>query len=398
MKAGWAVKTLGEVCTKIQDGAHESPQKTFPEAGPGRFPYLTSKNIRNGYLDLSDLGFVDDAFHQSIYPRCNPELGDVLLTKDGSNTGNVSLNTLDGPFSTLSSVCLLKPDRQVLSPSFLTYYLRSADGFAQITGQMTGAAIKRIILKTIKTSTIPLPPLDEQERIVEVLDAAFEGLARARDHTEANLQNARELVEGITRAAFDGGGDIVTLEEVADIPSALVDPRELPFADLPHVGAGNMETGSDKLMNVLTAREERLISGKYTFDTSMVLYSKIRPYLRKAARPDFVGLCSADVYPIRPNPNRLDRNYLFHLLLGPNFTDYAISGSNRVGMPKVNRDHLFAYAFPLPSLKLQREVSAKIDEVMGYCEESASNYRAKLTDLDDLRQSLLQKAFAGELT
>jgi type I restriction enzyme S subunit len=72
------------------------------------------------------------------------------------------------------------------------------------------------------------------------------------------------------------------------------------MADLPHVGAGNMITGSDELVGVMTAREEKLISGKYFFDETMVLYSKIRPYLRKAARPDFSGLCSADVYPCIP--------------------------------------------------------------------------------------------------
>ena len=99
MKAGWKVKPLGEVCVKVQDGAHHSPKTTYAEKRDGLFPYITSKNIRNDGLDLSKLEYVDFEFHQSIFPRCNPEIGDVLLTKDGANTGNVTLNSLSEQFS-----------------------------------------------------------------------------------------------------------------------------------------------------------------------------------------------------------------------------------------------------------------------------------------------------------
>jgi type I restriction enzyme S subunit len=153
---GWSRSPLVKVCTKIQDGAHRSPKKLYSEPGPNRFPYLTSKNIRNGYLKLDTIQYCDADFHNEIYPRCNPERGDVLLTKDGANTGNVVINTLDEPYSLLSSVCLLKPDPHRLLSKFLTYYIQSKEGFEQITGQMTGAAIKIIILKTIKSSSVYL--------------------------------------------------------------------------------------------------------------------------------------------------------------------------------------------------------------------------------------------------
>ena len=145
MKEGWVTAKLDGVCLKIQDGAHRSPQKLYSESGPGRFLYITSKNIRNGYMDLDDIAYADAEFHNSIYPRCNPELGDILLTKDGANTGNVTLNAIAEPFSLLSSVCLIKTDSSKLLPKFLLYYIRSDAGFEQITGSMTGAAIKRKI-------------------------------------------------------------------------------------------------------------------------------------------------------------------------------------------------------------------------------------------------------------
>ena len=94
----------------------------------------------------------------------------------------------------------------------------------------------------------------------------------------------------------------------------------------------------------------------------------------------------------------MDRDFLFHLLLGQDFTDYAISGSDRAGMPKVNRTHMFAYEFDLPPLHVQQRIASIIDEAKIACNLLVDRVRQKAEDLDDLRQSLLQKAFAGELT
>ena len=84
---GWKLKKLGDVCNKIQDGSHFSPQVQYNEPGKNRFMYITAKNIRNNYMDLTKPIYVDREFHESIYGRCNPEYGDVLLTKDCVNTG-----------------------------------------------------------------------------------------------------------------------------------------------------------------------------------------------------------------------------------------------------------------------------------------------------------------------
>ncbi|MCJ7502536.1 MAG: restriction endonuclease subunit S, partial [Acidobacteriia bacterium] len=146
-----------------------------------------------------------------------------------------------------------------------------------------------------------------------------------------------------------------------------------------------------------TAREEGLISGKFLFDESMVLYSKIRPYLMKVARPDFNGLCSADMYPLAPLPSEITRDYLFHLLLSKRFTDYAIQGSARAGMPKVNREHLFEFKVWLPTVKKQKELAAKLDELREETQRLESLYQRKLAALEELKKSLLHQAFTGRL-
>ena len=164
-----------------------------------------------------------------------------------------------------------------------------------------------------------------------------------------------------------------------------------------HVGAGNIESKTGVFVDLKTAREEGLISGKFLFDESMVLYSKIRPYLMKVARPDFDGLCSADMYPLAPIPNVVTRDYLFHLLLSKHFTDYAIQGSARAGMPKVNREHLFEFRVWLPDVKKQKQLAANLDDLSEQTQRLARLYEQKLVALEALKKSLLHQAFNGEL-
>ncbi|MEI6277886.1 MAG: restriction endonuclease subunit S, partial [Verrucomicrobiae bacterium] len=229
---------------------------------------------------------------------------------------------------------------------------------------------------------------------------AFEGLATAKANAEKNLQNARALFESHLQSVFAqrGPGWVEKrFDEVCAITSTLVDPRKKEFLDLTHIGAGNIESMTGVLVDLKTAREECLISGKFLFDESMVLYSKIRPYLMKVARPDFEGLCSADMYPLAPIPNVVTRDYLFHLLLSKHFTDYAIQGSARAGMPKVNREHLFEFRVWLPDVNKQNQLAANLDSLHEETRRLSRLYERKLVLLEALKKSLLHQAFTGEL-
>jgi type I restriction enzyme, S subunit len=180
-----------------------------------------------------------------------------------------------------------------------------------------------------------------------------------------------------------------TLAEVCEITSKLIDPREPEFLDLKHVGAGNIISKTGELIDVQTAREEGLKSGKFVFDESMVLYSKIRPYLMKVVRPDFVGLCSADIYPLSPIQPEVSADFLFYLLLTEDFTDYAVKGSARAGMPKVNRTHLFKYRAWFPPLPEQERIVAILDEAFEAIDTAIANTEKNLANARELFESYL---------
>jgi type I restriction enzyme S subunit len=388
MKAGWEVRPLGEICGF--QGGTQPPKSEFVDT------------LRPGYVRLLQIrDFKSD--DKAVFVRDNGKVKkcaatDILIGRYGASVGQIHRGKA-GAYN----VALVKtiPNLKVLDRDYFYHFLTSDLFQVPLVEKKSRGAQDGFNQEDIAPFLVPLPPLEEQQRIVAILDEALEGLARARTHAEANLQDARELFESIKANALDYNGPdrkTVVLCDVAEVTSGLVDPREAAYADMPHIGAGNMITGSDELVGVMTAREEKLISGKYLFDETMVLYSKIRPYLRKAARPDFGGLCSADVYPVKPVNAGLDRDFLFHLLLGHDFTEYAIQGSDRAGMPKVNRNHMFAYSFDLPPLEEQQKIAKVIDAAHIECQQLAELANAKLQSLDALRQSLLQKAFAGELT
>jgi type I restriction enzyme S subunit len=162
----WVIQELGKAAPKIQDGTHFSPKTT---SGP--FRYLTSKNIRFGHVDLSDCGWISKKEHEAIYSRCDVRYGDVLLTKDGANTGNAAINNLNEPASLLSSVAFIRCDDRTLHSEYVFHYLLSPGCQQRIKDLMSGNAITRLTLERIKSFIIPLPSIKEQLRIIQPLNS-----------------------------------------------------------------------------------------------------------------------------------------------------------------------------------------------------------------------------------
>lgn len=282
--------------------------------------------------------------------------------------------------------------KNFLETRFLYYFLRN------INLKSLGYARHFRLLKEVEIS-YPESKI-EQRRIVKILDEMFEKVAKAKENAEKNLRSSKELFEVYLESALSNkkvDWKSFSLGDVCDIRSKLIDPRKSEFLDLIHVGAGNIEIKTGNLVDLKTAKEEKLISGKFLFDDTVILYSKIRPYLMKVAKPDFQGLCSADMYPLSPKEKIITRDYLYYLLLTSTFTKFAIKGSARAGMPKVNREHLFSYKLVLPSLTEQKAIVAKLDALSAETKKLEGIYKKKLADLEELKKSVLKKAFEGEL-
>ncbi len=307
-------KTLGDVC-KLISGQHiEAKDYNTDLRGIG---YLT------GPSDFGPVYLVVTKWTEC--PKVKAKNGDILITVKGSGVGKINL--LDQPEVAISRQ-LMAVRVTDAEPRFIHAFLTSA--FDHFQAQSTGAAIPGISREQVLGLEIPSLPLSEQQRIISILDEAFDGIATAKANAQKNLQNARALFESHLDFVFRQHGLGWTerkFSQLCAITSALVDPRKKEFLNFIHVGAGNIVSKTGEFIELKTAQEEALISGKFLFDESTVLYSKIRPYLMKVARPDFSGLCSADMYPLKPFTNLITRDYLFYMLLTKSFTDYTVKGS-----------------------------------------------------------------------
>jgi type I restriction enzyme, S subunit len=199
---------------------------------------------------------------------------------------------------------------------------------------------------------------------------------------------------------------MVALGDVAWIQSHIVDPSHVKYSGLLHVSGENILPVTGELCNVRTVAEDGMESGKYLFDLGDVLYSKLRPYLRKAAVADFAGLCSADMYPIKINPIHLIPDYLRSILVSDSFTAFANELSARSRMPKLNREQLFSYRFRLPPIDIQRLVVARLKARLSEVKKAHQALAAQLCEmgnladaivLDSIRKSVARKYFLSDI-
>ncbi|MDO9140902.1 MAG: restriction endonuclease subunit S [Methylobacter sp.] len=392
MKTGWQMKRLGEVCQTSFGGTPLKSKKEFYEGGA--IPWLMSGEVSKGEV-LHATNFITQKGLENSSAKIFPR-NTVLVAMYGATAGEVGILRFES--STNQAVCGVLPNERLI-PEFLFYCLLSKKD--ELIAQAAGNAQPNISQIKIRNTEIPVPPLPEQQRIVAILDEAFAAIAKAKSNAEQNLKNAKELFESYLQNVFENKGEDweeKTLEQVCEISSKLIDPRKSEFQKLVHIGAGNIESRTGNLIDLKTAEEENLISGKFLFDEKMILYSKIRPYLIKVVRCAFNGLCSADIYPLVPLKNEMIRDFLYYLLLTKNFTDYAILGSQRAGMPKVNREHLFAYRSLIPSLSEQQTIVQKLDALSTQTKQLEAIYQQKLTALDELKKSILNQAISGQLS
>ena len=159
----WEKRLLKDVCTKLNDGTHFSPE-SFET---GKYKYVTAKNIKASGFDFTNITYVPEEVHRAIYERCNPELGDVLYIKDGATTGIAMVNTLEEEFTLLSSVALLKQNRAIMNGHFLTTLLNNENMYMDIRNNMGGAAITRLTVAKLNAIRVIVPPIELQNEFAD---------------------------------------------------------------------------------------------------------------------------------------------------------------------------------------------------------------------------------------
>lgn len=380
MRKGWEYKKLGEVCcpkSKIQRAT-----KCF--GGSDEILYIDISSIDNSVQEVNSI----TSFTMSNAPsraQQKVEYGDIIVSTVRPNLKNVAfIKQHDSNLVASSGFCVLRTTDDI-ERNYLFRYITS-DIFTQHLMKLTtGANYPAVRDLDVRDSTIPLPPKSTQLAIVSELDKINELIRLKKEQ----LKDFDNLAQSLFYEMFGEGKCLrKKLKDIVKIQSGQVSPLEEPYSEMIHIGPANIESNTGRLLNLKTAKEENLISGKYLFDSSMVLYSKIRPNLNKVTIPSFEGICSADMYPIIPL-ECIDKNFLLFLLKQKEFLTYAISNSGRANIPKINREALLNYEAILPPLPLQRLFAQRIEQI----EREKSEVQKSIQDLETLLASRMQYWF-----
>jgi type I restriction enzyme S subunit len=389
MKLAWKTAVIGEVVERAQTW------------NPSRSPV-------DEVFEYIDLSAVDQDAKMIMGAREVPcgeapsrarqlvESGDILVSTVRPNLNGVACvpGHLDGATAS-TGFCVVRASKTKANSAYLFHWVKSPMFIADMVSKATGASYPAVSDRIIFESQIPLPPLAEQKRIAAILDAADALRTKRREslaQLDALLQSTFLNLFG-DPVANPMGWERKTLGEITSIDAPMVDPKDERFAHLLHYGPERIEKGTGNLLPALSAREDQLISGKFLCHPGEILYSKIRPNLNKVALVQEKCLCSADVYPVLPNPKFANREYLFTVLRSSAFLDYVAGFSRRANIPKINRGQFAGYYAPLPPLPLQQKFAAIVESV----ERQKAAQRAHLAELDALFAALQHRAFRGEL-
>ena len=399
MKAGWQTKTLGDVLEKTKTiNPLQSPDTNFD------------------YIDVSSVS--NTTFQIEETQR--------LKGKDAPSRARKLVKTNDVIFATIRptlrriaivpshldrQVCstgyfVLRP-KPILDHRFMYYWLFGGEFMGQMEALQKGASYPAVTDKEVRDQAIPFPPLPEQQRIVTLLDEAFDGIATARAHAEKNLKNARAIFESHLQSVFTQRGDgwiDKSFGEVAEFRNGINFTQSSAGDPVKILGVKDFRNSYwAPLDNLETVTPDGALSDLDTLQSDDLVF------VRSNGNPELIGRClligevsertthSGFTIRARLSGTELSPTYLCHFLKSKRVRKEMVDGGNGANIRSLNQGTLSRLVIPAPSVKVQTQIVAQLEDIREETQRLESLYQRKLTALDELKKSLLAQAFSGAL-
>ena len=400
VKTRWETKPLGDVCRFI-DYRGRTPIKTA-----NGLRLITAKNVKMGYLQNAPMEFVAPESYESWMTRGIPKLGDVLFTTEAPLANVAQLDT-DERVVFAQRIIVLQPALNKLDSTFLKYLLLSDVAQNRILEKGTGATVQGIKASLLKMIPIDFPPLPHQQRIVGILDEAFEGIATAKANAERNLKNARALFESYLQSVFTQRGEGWVEKRFGDIiefKNGLNFTRQSNGQTLRIVGVGDFQ---DRSIVPIKTLQSVTIDGKIG-DDYLIQRDDILTVRSNGSR-DLVGRCmlvpdldkttsfSGFIIRLRFNTREISPRFLLHFMKSSATRERLTRDGGGANISNINQAKLSELSISLPSFKQQKEIASQLDAIHQETERLGNLYEQKLAALETLKKSLLHQAFTREL-
>jgi type I restriction enzyme S subunit len=396
----WDIKTLDELC-EIARGGSPRPIQAF----------LTNDIDSINWIKISDAS-ASSKYICKTKEKIKP---DGIKRSRMVNEGDFILSnsmSFGRPYIMKISGCIhdgwlvLKDKSGLFDQDYLYYYLGSNTTYKQFDLLASGSTVRNLNIDLVRGVKVTLPPIDEQKRIVAILDETFERIDQAIRNTEKNLANARELFESYLNFKLlpvASGHLIQTLASITDLivdcehKTAPTQEIGIPSIRTPNIGKGylifdNVNRVSEETYELWTKRAKP-ISGD-------LILAREAPAGNVGIIPEGERVCLGQrTVLIRPKKNRIDSQFLAFLLLHPLIQKRLLAKSTGATVQHVNmKDIRELKLSELPSIQTQQKLTKELEDLRSQGDRLETIYRQKIAALNELKQSILQKAFTGQLT
>lgn len=395
----WEIKKLGQVYD-VRDGTHDSPK--YVKEG---YALITSKNLKNDNLNYDNVNYITEQDYININKRSKVDVGDVLFAMIGTIGNPIVIK--DEPDFAIKNVALFKvPNNQ--DSNFLKYYLDSGLVIEKMTKDAKGATQKFVGLGYLRNFEIPLPPLPEQQRIVAILEEAFAAIAKAKANTELNLKNAKELFESYLQGVFENKGNgwvNATIGETCDLQTG--GTPSTSKKEFYEDGTIKWLVSGDINQKIINDCEGRITElGLNSSNTKYLPLNSVLIALNGQGKTRGTvamlrtkATCNQSLVSIFPKDEKsLLPELVFSNLEGRYDEIRKMTGDSGNDRRGLNMPLIRSIKFSYPKkINEQREIIKKLDALRSETKKLEAIYQQKLNNLEELKKSILQKAFAGEL-
>ena len=391
MREGWQVTSLGEI------GKVSMCKRIFKEqtSNTGEIPFY-----KIGTFGKAPNAFISKEIYDEFREKYSfPKKGDILISASGTIGRRVVYDGEPAYFQDSNIVWIDNNEEKVLNEFLYVFY-----GFCD-WNPSKGATISRLYNSDLRSIKIPIPPLPEQKAIVALLDSAFAKIDKAKANIEKNIANAKELFQSKLNEIFSQRGDgweEKTLGEVCEKTKNIKwgdnSDQEFKYIDLSSVSRNSLKVENFSIVNSNNApsRARKII------EKGDVIFATTRPTLKRATvilEKFNEQICSTGFCVLRPKESGINSKLIFYFLQTSIFMERMEALQRGASYPAVSDSDVKGSVFMIPFNKdIQEEISIDLDKFDQKIRKIISFYLIKLQNLEDLKKSLLQKAFAGELT
>jgi type I restriction enzyme S subunit len=405
VRAGWQQTTLGEIVSFKGGG---TPSTESPSYWNGDIPWVSPKDMKSSEVGDSIDKITPEAIENSAASLI-PKDAILIVVRSGILARTIPVGITVRSLAVNQDIKALCPNKDI-DPRYLHYFmLMSEPNILKLVTR--GATVHRLSTDSLKALTFLKPPFAEQQRIVAILDEAFAGLATATANTEKNLKNARELFESYRESIFETKGDDwreCRLSQLVEIKHGFAFKSEYFTSDGDYIlltpgnffEEGGYRDRGDKQKYYVGEIPDGFILNKGDFLIAMTEQaagllgsSIIVPENDKFLHNQRLGL-------VRLKPGtEWSNEFFFHAFNTRRFRDEAHDSASGVKVRHTSPTKLGDILISFPnSCEQQNKVAKKLDDLLNETKRLDEKYELKLSQISELKQSILQRAFSGELT